>query len=110
MQYFARSTVSANDIGDESTRGPSRILESHVVRRPSEPKSEHQELVEQLRRELAALPEQQAAAFALRWIDGMTNEEIAEQLQITINHVGVLLHRARTTLQHKLTSEGVHER
>lgn len=72
--------------------------------------AEHQELVEQLRRELAALPEQQAAAFALRWIDDMTNEEIAEHMQITTNHVGVLLHRARRTLQYELASEGVRKR
>lgn len=67
---------------------------------------ENQELAEQLRRELTYLPEDQAEAFTHKWIEGMTNSEVAEHMRITTNHVGVLVHRARNTLRRRLSREG----
>jgi RNA polymerase sigma-70 factor (ECF subfamily) len=57
------------------------------------------ELAERLRSGFARLPPKQAEAFALRWVDGLTNEEVAERMEITPNHVAVLLHRARAALR-----------
>ncbi|MCA8988691.1 MAG: sigma-70 family RNA polymerase sigma factor [Planctomycetaceae bacterium] len=60
------------------------------------------DLAEHLRQEISLLPEDQAEAFTLRWIHEMTNGEVAEAMQLSPNHVGVLLHRARTTLRNRL--------
>ena len=63
------------------------------------------ELAERLRRALVELPENQAEAFSLRWFDEFSNEEIAERMGVTPNHVGVLLHRARQALRKLLNDE-----
>ena len=56
----------------------------------------------QLRRALADLSAQQAEVFCLRFINDMSYREIARELGIKINAVGVLLHRARATLRERL--------
>lgn len=68
---------------------------------------ERQELAERLRMALARLPRSQAEAFSLRWIDGLSNQEVARRMQITANHVGVLLHRARRALRGLLSHDEV---
>jgi RNA polymerase sigma-70 factor (ECF subfamily) len=67
-----------------------------------EQQAEATELTEQLRAALAELPEQQAQVFCHRWLDGLSYEQIAEQLDLDANSVGVLLHRARRRLQQLL--------
>lgn len=69
---------------------------------------DYQELAEMLRAALTRIPANQAEAFGLRWIDEFTNEEVAERMQITPNHVRVLLHRARSALQSLLSAEWEH--
>ena len=66
---------------------------------------DHQELAEVLRFALTKIPENQAEAFSLHWIDELSNDQVAERMQITPNHVRVLLHRARFALQSLLTDE-----
>ena len=61
------------------------------------------ELVEQLRLALVQLDPRQAEVFCLARIEEMSYSEIAERLEISTSHVGVLLHRARTTLQEQLS-------
>lgn len=48
--------------------------------------------------ELAKLPEQQSAAFCLRTFEELTYTQIALQLGVSVNQVGVLIHRARENL------------
>jgi RNA polymerase sigma-70 factor (ECF subfamily) len=62
------------------------------------------ELAAQLRQALGELDDLQAQVFCLACLDGCSYEEIAGQLGITVNHVGVLLHRARSNLQQRLRS------
>lgn len=69
---------------------------------PPDQKAQAAELVDQLRLALSRLPERQAEAFCLRSIEGMSYEEIAARLEVEVNHVGVLLNRARTRLQQLL--------
>lgn len=64
---------------------------------------DNRDLAEHLRREISRLPPDQAEAFSLRWIDGLSNREIALMMEITASHVGVLIHRARATLRHRLS-------
>lgn len=60
---------------------------------------ELQELIAQLRTEVAKLPGRQGEAFWLRSIEQLTYAEIARHLEIDTSEVGVLIHRARQTLQ-----------
>ena len=60
------------------------------------------ELTERLKLELSHLPAQQAEAFWLLSIEQMSYQEIAEQLEIDVNQVGVLIHRARKRLRDSL--------
>jgi RNA polymerase sigma-70 factor, ECF subfamily len=67
-----------------------------------EQEAEAAELNDHLRLALTRLPDRQAEAFCLRWAEGMSYEEIARQLNVDANHVGVLLNRARTRLRQLL--------
>jgi RNA polymerase sigma factor (sigma-70 family) len=44
----------------------------------------------------------QAEVFCLACLEDMAYREIAERLGLTVDHVGVLLHRAKTTLRERL--------
>lgn len=56
------------------------------------------ELTGRLRQSLAELPEQQAAAFSLRYFEHLTNMEIAECLETTTGAVSTALSKARDAL------------
>jgi RNA polymerase sigma-70 factor (ECF subfamily) len=62
-------------------------------------RAEQSELIDQLRQALTKLSEYQAEVYCLRCINGLSYEQIANQLGIEVNHVGVLLHRARASLR-----------
>jgi RNA polymerase sigma-70 factor (ECF subfamily) len=62
------------------------------------------ELGRNLRDALTELDDRLAQVFCLACLEGYRYEEIAESLGITINHVGVLLNRARSDLQERLRS------
>ena len=70
---------------------------------PSE-KTKAAELGEKLRRALSLLPAAQAEAFCLRHLSEMSYDEIAGQMDQSIDAVGVLLHRARARLRELLMS------
>lgn len=63
------------------------------------------ELAERLRQALAELPAQQAEVFCLRFVEGASYRQIARQMGVKTNAIGVLLHRGRTRL--KALLEGV---
>jgi RNA polymerase sigma factor (sigma-70 family) len=60
---------------------------------------EQKELMDQLTAELTMLPDRQAEAFWLRAIEEMSYAEIAQQMNTDTNQVGLLIHRARQSLQ-----------
>jgi RNA polymerase sigma-70 factor, ECF subfamily len=64
------------------------------------------ELAEHLREALADLDERLAQVFCLASLDGLSYEQISSELGITVNHVGVLLNRARSTLRVRLQAHG----
>lgn len=66
--------------------------------------AEERELVAHLREALAQLPREQAEACCLRFLEELSYEQIADELGVTINHVGVLLHRARGALRERLAT------
>ena len=59
---------------------------------------------ERLRNALAEIPASQLAAFVLTQIEDMPHDEAAVAMGVTVNHVGVLLHRARAALRERLES------
>jgi RNA polymerase sigma-70 factor, ECF subfamily len=63
---------------------------------------EQQERCEQVRRAIAALPEEQRAVVVLREIDGCCYETIAEILDLPVGTVRSRLHRARLQLRDEL--------
>jgi RNA polymerase sigma-70 factor (ECF subfamily) len=64
------------------------------------------ELAGRLREAVAMPDDQQAQVFCLACLEDLSYQDIAGQLGITVNHVGVLLHRARANLQERLRAEG----
>ena len=65
---------------------------------------EDAELSESLRAALASLPPNQADAFCLHHLEDWSYREIAGHLAISVDAVGVLLHRARKRLRERLES------
>ena len=63
-----------------------------------------QELVERVRGEMVNMPDRQAEAFWLVCVEERTYEEVAQQMGVQRNAVGVLVHRARQHLRSKLKS------
>jgi len=61
-----------------------------------------QELVGQLREAISGLPAQEAKVFCLRYLSEMSYRQIASQLGIGINIVGVSLYRAKARLREAL--------
>lgn len=57
-----------------------------------------------VRAALTDLPEKQAQVFWLSCIEGLSNQEISEQMQISAGEIRVLLHRARTRLRQVLAN------
>lgn len=69
--------------------------------------AEADELAQSLRTAIAELPPRQAEAFCLCRLEGWSYREAANRMAMDTNRVGVLLHRACSELQRRLTSEGV---
>lgn len=64
------------------------------------------ELAAELRKALAEIDERQSQVFCLSCLDGWSYREIADQLNLSVNHVGVLLNRARSNLRERLQAFG----
>ncbi|MGE5295081.1 MAG: RNA polymerase sigma factor [Solirubrobacterales bacterium] len=60
------------------------------------------DLAGQLREAIGQLPAQEAKVFCLRYLGEMSYRQIARELQIGINVVGVSLHRAKAKLREAL--------
>jgi RNA polymerase sigma factor (sigma-70 family) len=59
-------------------------------------------LKEQLRRALATLDREDATLFVLRYVEGLSNQELADEFQLEKNHIAVRLHRIRLRLQSEM--------
>lgn len=56
-------------------------------------------LKEQLRRAIATLDTDDATLFVLRYVEGLSNQELADEFHLEKNNVAVRLHRIRLRLQ-----------
>ena len=66
---------------------------------------EHRAII--LEQAIARLPGREAEVFSLRYIEDLSYERIAAQMNLSINQVGVILHRARKRLRKILLRLGV---
>jgi RNA polymerase sigma-70 factor (ECF subfamily) len=104
----ARALERLRQRGREDHRQTSLPASGSAVARAADPlqAAEASELAEHLRLALADLDPRQAQVFCLVCLEGFTYHEIAEQIGVTVNHVGVLLNRARTILRERLQVYG----
>jgi RNA polymerase sigma-70 factor, ECF subfamily len=59
----------------------------------------HRELAEQLRNLIASLPQREGAVFVLRYLERLSNVQIAEVLGISTGAVAAAVHKARTKIE-----------
>jgi len=88
VDLLRRRTVHAETAYDD--QAPHHAVEAPVL------------LKEQLRRAIATLDHEDAALFLLRYVEGLSNEELAGMFQLEKNNVAVRLHRIRRRLQTEL--------
>ncbi|HTU91505.1 MAG TPA: sigma-70 family RNA polymerase sigma factor [Gemmataceae bacterium] len=81
-----------------------RLAEEASRRRVLTPEQtmEQADLSEGVRRALSEIEPRQAEVFCLACLDGWSYVEIGARMGITVNHVGVLLSRARAALRERL--------
>ncbi|HMR44589.1 MAG TPA: RNA polymerase sigma factor, partial [Saprospiraceae bacterium] len=58
--------------------------------------------VENIRRMILRLPESQRAVIQLRDIEGLSYQEVADALDLSMEQVKVYLHRARKTIREQI--------
>lgn len=90
---------------ENKRREPCSELDNVISRQASAAEiAEERELAHRLREAVAQLPDQQAEVFCLAALESLAHADIAVQLGITANHVGVLLHRAQAALRNMLVA------
>ena len=95
--YFRRAAVNAAvDLLRRRAVHAESAYDDHAPHAAIEPPSL---LKEQLRRAIATLDGDDAALFLLRYVEGLSNEELAGVFQLEKNNVAVRLHRIRHRLQ-----------
>ena len=107
--YLYRAAINAAIDLLRTRRGGATLEEAdRVLRSQDTPERtrESQEIREWLRRALATLPAQAAEMFALRFLEGHGNKEIARMLGVSRVRVGVVLHRTRHRLQQEFRQRG----
>lgn len=85
VDLLRRRTVRAETVYDDAA--PHAAVESGLL------------LKEQLRRAIATLDSDDATLFVLRYVEGLSNQELAELFELEKNNVAVRLHRIRMRLQ-----------
>ena len=85
VDLLRRRAVRAETVYDDAA--PHAAVESGLL------------LKEQLRRAIATLDSEDATLFVLRYVEGLSNQELADEFQLEKNNVAVRLHRIRMRLQ-----------
>jgi RNA polymerase sigma-70 factor (ECF subfamily) len=100
VAYFRRAAVNAAvDLLRRRTVHAETAFDDKAPHAASEPPAL---LKEQLRRAIATLDHEDATLFLLRYVEGLSNEELAVMFQLEKNNVAVRLHRIRMRLQVEL--------
>ena len=106
------ATIRAIDLLRKRIRNTQLQLNTDVPDTNAGPSQQAQghELANRLRKALVQLPSSQAQIFCLRHLNDFSYRQIAKELGIKINTVGVELHRARLKLRRLLQDAGVNEK
>lgn len=75
------------------------LLEEVADRHEQAGSRANEEQVERLRQAITALPERDARVFCLRYFEEFSYEAIAEQTGLSVDLIGVILHRSRQSLR-----------
>ena len=67
------------------------------------------EQTRQLRQAIGQLPPQEAKVFCLRYLSEMSYDQIARELNMRVNAVGVSLHRAKAKLREALSTAEIED-
>jgi RNA polymerase sigma-70 factor, ECF subfamily len=95
--YFRRAAVNA---AIDLLRRRIAHTEVQIDDTPASPANENTALLkERLRRAIATLDENDAILFLLRYVEGLSNGELAEMFGQEKNSIAVRLHRIRQALQ-----------
>jgi len=95
--YFRRAAVNA--AVDLLRRRAVHAETAYDDRAPHAAVEPAQLLKEQLRRAIATLEREDATLFLLRYVEGLSNQELADMFRLEKNNVAVRLHRIRLRLQ-----------
>ena len=95
--YFRRAAVNA--AVDLLRRRAVRAETAYDDTAPHAAVESGLQLKEQLRRAIATLDSEDATLFVLRFVEGLSNQELADMFQLEKNNVAVRLHRIRLRLQ-----------
>ena len=98
--YFRRAAVNA--AVDLLRRRAVRAETVYDDTAPHAAVESAQLLKEQLRRAIATLDGEDATLFVLRFVEGLSNQELADMFQLEKNNVAVRLHRIRLRLQSEI--------
>lgn len=94
-------TISIEDLAPSVKQ--SCLDQDHAFASRSDTLSINRELREALEGAINRLPEQYRAVFILRDVDGLSNQEVGEILELSIPAVKSRLHRSRLMLRKKLS-------
>ena len=95
--YFRRAAVNASvDLLRRRAVHAETVYDDRAPHAAVEPTTL---LKERLRRAIAAIDSEDATLFLLRYVEGLSNEELAGMFQLEKNNVAVRLHRIRRRLQ-----------
>jgi RNA polymerase sigma-70 factor, ECF subfamily len=95
-------TVHFSEIEGNNTEDPSRAFEAVCTRRSPENDTYSSEIHNGLLDALAQLPEENRKPFILRQIDGLSYEEVSQQLGVPIGTVKSRTHKARQDIRELL--------
>jgi RNA polymerase sigma-70 factor, ECF subfamily len=96
--YFRRAATNASiDVIRRRATRAERAVDDQMSAPASSPL-----LKERLRRAIAQLPPRDAELFSLRYVEGISNSELADMLGMERVTVGTRLHRIRQVLQESL--------
>ena len=95
--YFRRAAINAalDLLRRRTSHRETPLDDAHCIA----PKENTAFLKEQIRRALAALDHDDAIMFLLRYVEGMSNGELADMFGQEKNNIAVRLHRIRQSLQ-----------
>ncbi len=94
---YSSQTDAEGDWLEEKVADPNSVLENDSL--------ENEELGEAIQECISKLPKKQALVFTMKTIQGVSTEEICNELNINPSNLWVMIHRSRTALMECLNQK-----